>query len=215
MIHDDNDSQSHDRSGRGADAGTHDLRLLLAPPDRLCPTHWARAIRFAGAFGRASADYLGPAIRDGMEDGQLPFLRPATYLDMIVRPSKPEGLIAEDEVEAWRGAFEDGRADRDPRVQAFAAGLAERVAEITSSVLQRRRVLARYLEVPQRTLSLSGIVAGGIPVFTGSEGCFLVTDTDEAERLGSSKIRALCGRRGGSCVESCPFLDLLIHRSGN
>jgi hypothetical protein len=57
------------------------------------------------------------------------------------------------------------------------SGVTSPVAEITSSVLQRRRVLARYLEVPQRTLSLSGIVPGGIPVFTGREGCFLVTDT--------------------------------------
>ena len=208
-----NDSHSHNEWAGGV---PEELHLLLALPDRLCPGHWARAIRFAGALGRASAGYLGSTIRDGIEAGHLPFLKSETYLEMVLRPSLPETLMEPADLEAWEAAFEDGRASSDPRVQAFTSGLAERVSEITHTVLKRRRVLARYLEVPLASLSVSGILPEGIPLFDGREGCFLVTDAEEAARLGSGEIRALCGRTGRPCdVESCPFLDLLIHRSRN
>ena len=196
---------------------TEDLGLLLALPGALCALHWARAIRFAGALGRASAGYLGSAIRDGIEEGHLPFLRPVTYLEMVVRPSAPEGLLEREALQAWEEAFTEGTAASDPRVQAFTSGLAEGVSEITATVLRRRQVLARYLEVPLSSLSVSGIAPGGIPVFRSTDACrFLVTDWKEAERLGSGEIRALCARTGEPCdVESCPFLDVLIHRSRN
>ncbi|MDZ7780610.1 MAG: hypothetical protein U5R14_11870 [Gemmatimonadota bacterium] len=194
----------------------NDLRLLLTLPGRLCSARWVRAIEFARVLGRASAEYLGPLIRDGIQEGHLPFLQPVVYLEMIVVSSAPEGLVSEEELQSWRRAFEDGRAARDPRVQAFGAGLAERIAELTASVLQRRKLLARYLEIPQASLSLSGIAPGGVPVFMVRGECFLVTDSEEAEGLGAGRIRALCGHDGRSCeVESCPFLGMLIHRSRN
>lgn len=193
--------------------GGRELSLLVARPDRLCACHWPTAIRFAREFGRASADYLGRRIVQAVGRGRLPLSCAFGYLEMVLAPACAEGWIAAADLDRWHQGFRTGRAERDPRVQAFAAAQAERTAEIATAVMARRAVLARFLEVPVARVAAREIAGRGIPVFEAEGLRHVVTDGEESDGLSPDRLARLCGCVDGALVESVPFMGVIIHRA--
>lgn len=119
------------------------LDLLTTPLDQLAPGRLADAIRDA----RTAA---GPGVLDHAEavlGGEAPSAPgPDLYAEIVIARALEAGVLTSSNAYSWGARLETVAGMTDPRVQAFVSSCAEIIDEYRAVLVERGRILDRFVE---------------------------------------------------------------------
>lgn len=157
-----------------------EIRTLIRPLRQLPPEEIVRAVHVARGLGRAFGQHFERCIvcLAGRDVPLKPNYR--AYLTYVIQPSWREAGLPASDFRRWEADFASGAASRDPRVQAFCAGLSEYALEMARAVARSRQLLADFLEVRTERIAVHYSDSDERVVFGHGEERYLVLAAPDA-----------------------------------
>lgn len=181
----------------------HALELLSMPLERLSPADRVRAIQLARDASTAAA---APVVEEVLRGDAAFAGEPEAYLEAVVERGLEDGVLSRGDTFRWEAEIASGRALRDPRVQAFLAGLAELAADYQARAEEERVLLARFLETRPAGLRFATLGRGWELWHEHGGFGYAVVHRDERVRVAAVYLQGTLHRM--EPAELLPYTDL-------